>query len=101
MGQRLDLQAILSNIPGVVKAYFQPPGKNDMKYPCIVYERSKNKSKYANNRRYASMRMYSVTVIDANPDTAIATHVEALPYCDFDRHYVADNLHHYSYRLYF
>ena len=101
MGQRLELQAKLSAIPGVVKVYFQPPDKTLMEYPCIIYDRSDNQDVYAGNKRYRSMRLYSVTVISRDPDTPILTEIEKIQYCSWGRHYVADKLHHYNYNIYF
>lgn len=96
MGQRLELQAILAGIPGVVKAYFQPPNGAEMEYPCIVYERSSINVNtwHADNIKYWRMKRYSVTVIDRSPDSPIVDAVESLRYTEIERFFVADGLNH-------
>ncbi len=44
---------------------------------------------------------YQVIVIDKNPDSDYVKKVSLLPMCSFDRHYVADNLNHDAFTLYF
>lgn len=99
MGSRLDLQILLETITAHV--YFQPPESLKMIYPCIVYERSSDSVKYADNQRYFGKKRYQVTVIDANPDSTIPDLVSLLPECAFERHFTADNLNHDIYYLYF
>lgn len=101
MGDRLKLQALLEQIPGVAKAYFQPPNNLQMVYPCIVYERDYVDTKFANNSPYRHAKRYTVTVIDRNPDSEIPDKVAAQPTSRFNRRFTADNLHHDVYNLYF
>lgn len=97
----LKLQEILSGIPGVSKAYFQPPANLSMSFPCIVYERDAVATVFANNTPYRHTNRYQVTVIDQDPDSEIPAGVEALPLSSFSRHFTADGLHHDVYNLYF
>ena len=64
MSRRLELHRILSAIPGVKKAYFQPPATVKMVYPCIVYELNNMDTQYADDKPYSVMKGYTVTAID-------------------------------------
>ena len=99
MAPRLQLQTLLESITEHV--YFQPPSNVQMEYPCILYERDGADAKYADNAMYRHTKRYQVTVVDRNPDTNISDEVEFLPLCRFDRFFVADNLNHFVYSLYF
>jgi hypothetical protein len=101
MGRRSDLNTVLQSIPGVSKAYFQPPVSVKMTYPCIVYARSTGVSKYAGNLPYANFKGYSVTVITQDPDSPIPDKVAELPTSRFERYYAVNNLHHFVYRLFY
>lgn len=69
--RRLCLQQRLESIDKVKEAYFQPPENLQMEFPCIVYERDGGNTIYASNSPYRFVRRYSVTVIDADPDSEI------------------------------
>jgi len=99
MGLRLDLQALLEDI--TPKVYFQPPTNVRLEYPCIIYRRDDENAKYAGNRLYNRTKLYQVTVIDRNPDSALPDAVRNLPLCSFDRHFTADSLNHDVFNLYF
>lgn len=94
MGSRLDLQNILELLLGNTNVYFQPPPSFQMSYPCIVYNRSDIDTAFANNQPYKHEKQYTVTVIDANPDSLIPDKVAALPRCSFDRAFKTDQLNH-------
>lgn len=96
---RIELQSLLENIPGVTNAYFQPPSNIQLRYPCIIYKRSSNNVRHADNLKFFKGRSYEVTVIDRNPDSVIAEFMEGLPYCRFDRVFVTDSLYHFVYTL--
>lgn len=96
---RLDLQKILESI--VPNVYFQPPESFRMKYPCIVYEKSDEFKRFADNKQYLKMNAYDVTVITKDPDSPIPDRIGDLEYSVFSRSFVSDNLHHYVYRLYY
>lgn len=101
MGTRLDLHQILTEIPDVVAAYFQPDQNTAMKYPAIVYQRSDSHVNNADNITYWLKKRYSVTVIDRNPDSSITDAVEALPYTRFERFFVVDGLNHTVFQTFF
>lgn len=99
MGRRLELQTLLKGLcPNV---YFQPPSNVVMQYPCIVYQRDISSTKFADNVPYDRVMRYQVTVIDKNPDSDIPDKVASLPRCLLNRFFVADNLNHDVYTLYF
>ena len=99
MASRLQLQSLLETI--AVHVYFQPPSNVKMEYPCLVYSRAAQDSKWANNRRYRATKRYEVTVIDRNPDGPLWDQVNDLALCEFDRHFNADNLNHDTFTLFF
>lgn len=101
MGTRLELQTLLENILGSRNVYYQPPASVIMKYPAIVYSRYDIENFHANNRPYAQAMAYQVTVIDKNPDSDYVKKISMLPLCRYDRHYVADNLNHDVFTLYY
>lgn len=101
MAPRSQLQTVLSSIPSVKAAYFQPPATMRMEYPCIVYERSKIDTRFADNSPYLLKTRYSLTVIDRNPDSGIQMQVAQLPLCTHDRSFRSDGLNHDSFVLYF
>lgn len=98
--RRLKLHQLLSNIPGVKQAYFQAPGRDQMEYPCIVYELDKRDSEFANNSPYRNTKRYQATVIARDADSAIPDSVAALPRSSFSRRYVANQLHHEVFNIY-
>jgi len=101
MGQRLELQTLLEALLESEFVYFQPPASVQMSYPCIVYKRDDMDTKFADNRPYSLTTRYSVTVIDRDPDSVIPKKVASLPQCIFNRSFVAENLNHDVFVLYF
>jgi hypothetical protein len=102
MRTRLDLHAKLVEVLGTRYAYFQPPSSVKMVYPCIVYAWSKERVKYANDSLYFHLKGYTVTIIDKNPDSEIPDRLRhAFSHCSFERSYVANNLNHWIFTIYF
>lgn len=101
MGIRTDLQNLLETLLGSRNVYFQPPPTLQMNYPCIVYNLDDIDSKFADNNPYAIERRYSLTLIDKDPDSLIIDKIIMLQKCIFDRHFVADNLNHNIFILYY
>ena len=100
MRTRLELQQAFEDILGTRNVYFEPPSTIRMNFPAIVYERSKVKSDYAGNRKYKNDRVYDAVLISRDPDSPFIDSLLELPYCSYDRHYVADNLHHDAFTIY-
>lgn len=101
MASRLKLHEILCEKLGTRNVYFQPPASVNLKFPCIIYEKSNVNSIIADDTNYISKKQYTVTVIDKNPDSEIPDRIEELPYCSFERHFVNDNLNHDVYKIYY
>ena len=101
MAIRTELHTLLVELLGNENAYFQPPSNIQLKYPCIIYNRSYIDPKFADNIVYGTKKRYSVTVIDQDPDSPIPDKIGSLPLCRFDRHFVADNLNHDVFNIYF
>jgi hypothetical protein len=101
MGQQVDLQALLETILGSTNVYFQPPSNVQMVYPCIVYSRDNMDTDFADNKPYNRTQRYSVTYIDRSPTSIIPGKIADLPQCLFNRFYVAENLNHDVFVLYF
>lgn len=99
MGQRLDLHNLLLTITDHV--YFQPPVNVEIVYPAIVYQRDDAITQFADNAPYAHDVRYQLTVIDRNPASEIPRKVAFLPKCRFSRFYVADELNHDVYHIFF
>lgn len=108
MGSRLQLQTLLENLlvteeepDKKLKAYFQPPTNLVMEYPCIVYSRDTARTSFAGNRPYRYKKRYQITVIDRDPDSDIPDKVAALPTCTHSTFFVADNLNHDVFTIFF
>ena len=101
MADRIGLQTIFENILGSRNVYYQPPPSIKINYPAIVYQRSNVAIKHADNKSYKKDRYYMVTLIDKDPESPYIDSLLDLPYCDFDRHYVADNLNHDVFTIYY
>lgn len=99
MGSPQELLEILKTF--TPNAYSQAPPNNDMAYPAIVYKWDDADTKFADNRPYRFLKRYTVTVIDRSPLSVIPEDVATLPTCVFDRTYVANNLYHTVFLLYF
>lgn len=98
---RMVLQTILQGILGSDNVYFQPPESVKLQYPCIVYRLNNMGTEFADNRPYTVNDRYQVTLITRNPDDEVRNRIAEMAMCTFDRHYTADNLHHFAFNLYF
>ena len=102
MASRLNLHKELCEILGSRNVYFQSPASVNMQYDAIRYELSDKDLKRANNGIYKMTNQYSGVVITRDPDTPIPdmilSHFEM---CSFGRPYVANNLNHYPFTLYY
>lgn len=101
MGSRLEFQTLLEGLLGSDSVYFQPPPTIQMVYPCILYQRSRVRTTHADNGPYSLRKEYTVTVIDANPDSSIPDKLANLSTASHDRHFKADNLNHDVFTIYF
>lgn len=100
--RRLMLDAELRSLLGSSNVYFQPPKSVMLKYPCIVYSRSRKDVEYADNRVYTAVDRYTVSYITKDPDDSLPDtllkHFEGIR---SDRDYVSDNLYHNTFNLFY
>lgn len=101
MGTRLELQSILEDLLGSRNVYYQPPESVKMRYPAMVYSRPNIGSRFANDAVYSHLIRYEIIVIDRKPDHPVIMELLKLRYCSHDRQYIADNLYHDVFTLYF
>lgn len=101
MNDRLELHYKLIELLGNNHVYYQPPETIKMEYPAIRYSKTSIKSTFANSKIYSNKNSYEIIVIDKKPDNAVINKMFELPYIRFDRHYVADNLNHDVFTLYY
>lgn len=94
-----ELVAILGD--GTRHVYFQPPNDMEMSYPCIVYERHDINNTQADNDIYLHKVQYTIIVIDRNPDSDIVKRMSKFRNAKFKNHYVADNLNHDTFEIYY
>jgi len=99
MNNRIALQKYLQTLTPNV--YFQPPSNTTIKYPAIVYTRSKIIKTKADNTCYKKDYYYNLTVIDKNPDSIIADRLLKLDECEFDRQFVSDGISHIAINMYY
>lgn len=101
MAPRQNLQTLLKEILGSDNVYFQPPPTVQMSYPCIVYTRDSERSRFADNRPHRRVLRYKVTYISRDPDSDVPAKLGNLPMCTFDRFFASDNLNHDVFNLFF
>ena len=94
MANRLELHSLLEELLGSKNVYYKPPESIKMQYPAIKYSKKDISSTYANNAKYLMRDCYELIVISRLPDDPVIKKLLALPYCSYDRPYVADNLNH-------
>jgi hypothetical protein len=99
MAPRAQLQSKLESI--LPNVYFQPPANVAMTFPAIVYQRARAETEFADNMPYWVVKQYQVIMITRNPDESAFDAIAALPMCAHERFYVADNLNHDVFNIYF
>lgn len=96
---RLDFHKLLQEVTQCKNIYFRPPSL--LKYPCIIYDEDRPSVYHADNSKYKTDTRYTVTVIDANPDSKYPALLDTIPMSGRDRNYQADNLNHWVFTIYF
>ena len=94
MASRLDLQSKLEELLGSNEVYYKPPKNTMMSYPAIRYNLKDIVLKRADDSSYTKRNRYEVIAIDKKPDNPVISKLLDLPYCSYDRQYIADNLYH-------
>ena len=99
---RIELHEKLVRFLGSNQVYFKAPVNIQMKYPAIVYSRSNFRNTFADNVIYRQLKQYTITIIHRDPDSDLPDRMlQEFRYCRFDRHYVADNLDHDVFTLFY
>ncbi len=99
---RRNLSKIFRETLGINNIYFQAPGPNGLKYPCVIYELNNRDTSHADNRMYKNMNRYTVTLIGRDPDNSeLIDKMLEIPYCSNDRRFISDNLYHDVFNLYY
>ena len=105
----------LMDLLGTEEVYFQPSadaGMNEygenyiftgIEYPCFIMKRTTAYQPSANDRNYLFRPGYEVTYINRDePDSRMIERVmRRFQHCRYDRHFVADNLHHDVFTIYY
>lgn len=99
MATRLELHEKLLEIADHV--YYQPPETIKMVYPCIIYDLSRDDALHADDNVYKRWKRYSVLIVDRNPDSQLPDRFSDAFNAGMERHYTADNLHHFAYTIIF
>lgn len=99
--RRLEFHRIIEALPGVKKAWYQRPPKNQSNLDnCIVYS-GKPGIRYADNHAYLKGTYYTVTFIHSDPDSETVDVILELPYSSFDRQFISDDLYHDVFIIFF
>ena len=101
MADRLDLQSKLEELLETRNVYYQPPESIKMQYDAIRYSKKNITSTYANDTKYSMRNCYELVVISKRSDSPVVERILSLPYTSYDRHYIADNLHHDVITIYY
>lgn len=102
MGRRLDLHEEFCKLLGTRNVYYNPPESVRMNYDAIRYELAGKDIKRANDGVYQITDQYDGVVITRNPDCEVPDVIlKNFSMCSFGRPYVADNLYHFPFTLYY
>jgi len=103
MKTREEFQAKLEEILGSEYVYFQPPdGLRMNRGNRIVYSLEERSVRKADNKPYERYNKYSVTFVTKDPDWGLVHEIPNLfLHCRHDRRYVADNLYHDTFIIYY
>lgn len=101
MADRIELHSLLQELLGSSNVYYQPPESIKMQYDAIRYSKKNIMTRHANDGKYMMQDCYELIVISRLPDHPVIKKLLALPYCSYDRHYVADNLNHDVLTIYY
>ena len=102
MRSRVDLQTKLETILGSRNVYCQPPASTKIQYPCIIYKKNVMDAMYADNCKYGKSQNYTITVVYKDPDSDLPDKVfSSFDFCSPNTPtYVADNLYHDVFTIY-
>lgn len=95
---RMTLQRFLKT--KTANVYFQPDTNIKLKFPCIVYSRTRLNSTFANDEVYKLDHGYKLVYIHSDPDDPLVDEIAKIPKCRFQREYSVDGLYHDEYIIY-
>lgn len=99
---RKELGKKLREILGTDNVYFQPPNNTKINYPCIIYNKERQKIGNSDDIHYLVFDKYEVLVIDRNSDSEIANNIcSSFDYSRVERHFVKDNLNQTTLTIYY
>lgn len=99
--KRLKLHEFLCELIRSRNCYYSPPSSKEMIYPCVVYDLANPNLKHADNIAYLIFLKWTITVIDEDPDSEIASSFFSIPKCSFNSKFESDDLNHFVFSLYF
>lgn len=96
-------QALINKIKILcANVYYQPPESVKLKYPCVIVKKNPGDMKPADNIKYIYSPSYTLTVIDRDPDRALAEQIfMSFMISRYDQNFVRDNLYHDIITVYF
>lgn len=98
--KREVLHLLLCAILNSDNVYYQSPAKFKMVYPCFKYSLSDVQDWNANNSPYVRRLRFQLMHIGYEPDMDLVERMTTIPYCQYDREYDADGLHHTVFTIY-
>ena len=101
MHSRLELQSELESKLGSKNVYYQPPENFKMKYPAIRYSLSNIFNHHASNIVYKQSNRYTLVLISSNPLEPCKEKLSQIPTCKHIQSYIADNLYHDVFEIYY
>ena len=102
MASRLNLQDELEVMMDSKNVYFQPPESVRFKYPACTYKKSSGALKHADNFPYFFRTRYKVQIIDRDPDADwVQKMLNTFKYVAVESEFVADNLNHWNFTIYY
>lgn len=102
MNKRLSLHFQLKELIGNDNVYFQPPASVQISYPCVIYSIGNGDTKRADDVLYGYINSYQVMIITKKPDIELIEKMLAkFKMCSVSRTYIAENLNHYVFNVYY
>lgn len=99
--RRLKLHQELLDVSGI-NCYFQTPENLKMEYPCIIYRKDTGKKVIADNLMYKFTTRYALTYIHEDPDDELVyTLLKHFTHISWGTQYIAENLYHDTFTLYY
>ena len=95
-----DVHKLLVAILGSKNVYFQPPSKQRIMYPAIIYSRAPYDRTSADNQGYIIRDHYMVTHITKNPNSGTPKALVQMPYCRQEQAFKSDEMYHTVFSLY-